>query len=91
MKAQVARRQANLVLDSNAEMTSRQGQWKTFGLVFWTVRSKENCCPAVSGDSAFAERTFQPVAGRNCMSILIQSNVAVSRTANRSRSTCTVN
>lgn len=31
----------------NKEMTSRPNQWKTFGLMFWTVKSKTNCekCP----------------------------------------------
>jgi len=36
-----------LVPYANKGMTSRPNQWKSFGMMFWTLRSKENCakCP----------------------------------------------
>lgn len=39
--------EASLVPYANNEMTSKKNQWKTFGFMFWTVKSEENCakCP----------------------------------------------
>lgn len=39
--------EASLVPYANREMTSRPNQWKTFGFMFWSIRSRENIskCP----------------------------------------------
>jgi aspartyl/asparaginyl beta-hydroxylase (cupin superfamily) len=36
----------SLVPYANHEMTSKKNHWKTFGLMFWTVKSETNCAKA---------------------------------------------
>lgn len=43
LRALIAEHESSMVPYANAEMTSRPNQWKTFGLMFWSVRSRENC------------------------------------------------
>ncbi|GAB4200462.1 MAG: hypothetical protein Tsb002_36600 [Wenzhouxiangellaceae bacterium] len=47
MLAMLEREQQSLVPYANKGMVSRPDQWKTFGMMFWTFRSKKNCdmCP----------------------------------------------
>lgn len=47
LKAMLAEEQGVLVPYANKEMTSRPDQWKTFGMMFWTLKFKEKCakCP----------------------------------------------
>jgi|SRR5947209_2152203 len=39
--------ESSMVPYANREMTSKRDQWKTFGLMFWTIKSRNNCkkCP----------------------------------------------
>lgn len=43
LMALVREHESSLVPYVNTTMTSKKDHWKTFGLMFWTVRSKQNC------------------------------------------------
>lgn len=47
LMALIREHEDSMVPYPNREMTSKPNQWKTFGFMFWTIKSSENCekCP----------------------------------------------